>query len=94
MVDLIPAVDYDLVTAQALELECHTPREKEAPPVVLDVPAMTMLVTPAEQGKGKDATSDAGAGSHDDYGRQVCHLPPLLFFQPLKGSPVGPHWSI
>ena len=79
MVDLIPAIDYDLVMAQALEFECNTPREKEAAPTMLIVPATTMLVTPAEHGKGKDATSDGGVTSHDDYGRQVCHFYPLYY---------------
>ena len=77
MVDLIPAVDYDLVVAQSLEIECHTPREKEdeeTPPVVFDVPAMTMVVTPATENNAKD-TGDGDAIVDDEYGRQVCHLP-------------------
>ena len=82
MVDLIPAVDYDLVMAQAVEFECHTPREKAdeaAPLVLLDVPAMKMFVTPAEEDNKKD-TSDGDATSHDDYGRQVCHLLSTILF--------------
>ena len=100
MVDLIPAVDYDLVMAQSLEVESHTPREdvNEAVPLnKFDVPPMKLLVTPAlednqEHADGGDATS------HGEYGRQVCLVLAIMLFslqammgEHSEGSSNRPH---